>query len=78
VHHQRPASRSGGQCTWSEPAIYGVQACGVKLWLAPFGISEFSLAPGSKSAIYPPPSRPTEGRCARHGRGAGCGGRRRR
>jgi hypothetical protein len=45
VHHQRPVNRRGGQCTWSEPAIYGVQACGVKLWLASFGISEIFACP---------------------------------
>ena len=29
-----------------------------------FGISEILLAAGPKSAIYPPPSRPSEGRLA--------------
>ncbi len=40
-----------------------------------FRISEIMLDGGGKSLLYPALSRPSEGRCARYGRGAGCGGR---
>ncbi len=40
-----------------------------------FGNSEISLANRPKSAIYRSRPVPREGRCARHERGAGCGGR---
>jgi hypothetical protein len=38
-------------------------------------LQKYFASPFARSSFIDSPSRPTEGRCARHGRGAGCGGR---
>jgi hypothetical protein len=55
VHDQGPVDRRlARQCTSSEPAIYEVQAYGVKLWLAPFGISEIFACPQTQISNISP------------------------